>query len=41
MISGLTPYIDLPISTEQVCVIVVKARQFEVKDMPTIRRCPH
>lgn len=36
MISDQTPDIDLSVSTEQVCFIIAKARQFEVKDVPTL-----
>lgn len=36
MISDQTPDIELSVSTEQVCFIIAKARQFEVKDVPTI-----
>ena len=36
MISDQTPDIELAVSTEQVCFIIAKARQFEVKDVPTI-----
>ena len=36
MPSAQTPDIDLTVSTEQVCFIIAKARQFEVKDVPTI-----
>ena len=36
MLSDQTPDIDLAVSTEQVCFIIAKARQFEVKDVPTI-----
>jgi hypothetical protein len=36
MISDQTPDVDLSVSTEQVCFIIAKARQFEVKDVPTI-----
>ena len=36
MISGQTPDIELNVSTEQVCFIIAKARQFEVKDLPTV-----
>lgn len=36
MLSGQTPDIELSVSTEQVCFIVAKAREFEVKDLPTI-----
>ena len=36
MISDQTPDIELSVSTEQVCFIITKARQFEVKDVPTI-----
>jgi hypothetical protein len=36
MQSAQTPDIELSVSTEQVCFIIVKARQFEVKDVPTI-----
>ncbi|MEY3080498.1 MAG: hypothetical protein RJA94_483, partial [Pseudomonadota bacterium] len=36
MRSAQTPDIDLTVSTEQVCFIIAKARQFEVKDLPTI-----
>jgi hypothetical protein len=31
-----TPEIELSVSTEQVCFIITKARQFEVKDVPTL-----
>ncbi len=34
--SAQTPDIELNVSTEQVCFIINKARQFEVKDVPTI-----
>jgi len=36
MKSAQTPDIDLTVSTEQVCFIIAKARQFEVKDVPTV-----
>ena len=36
MISDQTPDFELTVSTEQVCFIITKARQFEVKDLPTI-----
>ena len=36
MQSAQTPEIELGISTEQVCFIITKARQFEVKDVPTV-----
>jgi len=36
MISDRTPDIELAVSTEQVCFIIARARQFEVKDVPTI-----
>lgn len=36
MRSAQTPDIDLTLSTEQVCFIIAKARQFEVKDLPTV-----
>jgi hypothetical protein len=36
MISDRTPDIELAVSTEQVCFIIAKARQFEVKDAPTV-----
>ena len=36
MISDQTPDIELSVSTEQVCFIIAKARQFEVKDVPTV-----
>lgn len=36
MRSTQTPDIDLTVSTEQVCFIIAKARQFEVKDVPTV-----
>jgi hypothetical protein len=36
MISDQTPDIELAVSTEQVCFIIAKARQFEVKDVPTV-----
>ncbi len=36
MISDQTPDIELTVSTEQVCFIIAKARQFGVKDVPTI-----
>jgi hypothetical protein len=36
MLSGQTPDIELSVSTEQICFIIAKAREFEVKDMPTI-----
>jgi hypothetical protein len=36
MISDQTPDIEFNVSTEQVCFIIIKARQFEVKDVPTI-----
>jgi hypothetical protein len=36
MISDQTPEIELNVSTEQLCFIIAKARQFEVKDVPTI-----
>jgi hypothetical protein len=36
MISDQTPDIELSVSIEQVCFIIVKARQFEVKDLPTV-----
>lgn len=36
MISDHTPDIELAVSTEQVCFIIARARQFEVKDVPTI-----
>lgn len=36
MLSDQTPDIELAVSTEQVCFIIAKARQFEVKDVPTI-----
>ena len=36
MPSAQTPDIDLTVSTEQVCFIIAKARQFEVKDVPTV-----
>jgi hypothetical protein len=36
MLSDQTPDIELALSTEQVCFIIAKARQFEVKDVPTI-----
>ena len=36
MLSDQTPDIELAVSTEQVCFIITKARQFEVKDVPTI-----
>ncbi len=36
MISDQTPDIELNVTTEQVCFIIAKARQFEVKDVPTI-----
>jgi hypothetical protein len=35
MRSAQTPDIELSVSTEQVCFIITKARQFEVKDVPT------
>jgi hypothetical protein len=36
MRSDQTPDIELAVSTEQVCFIIAKARQFEVKDVPTV-----
>ena len=36
MLSDQTPDIELAVSTDQVCFIIAKARQFEVKDVPTI-----
>ena len=36
MRSDQTPDIELNVSTEQVCFIIAKARQFEVKDVSTI-----
>ena len=37
MLSEQTPPdIELTISTEQICFIIVKARQFEVKELPTM-----
>ncbi len=37
MLSDQTPAdIELSVSTEQVCFIITKARQFEVKDLPVI-----
>ena len=36
MLSSETPDIDLNVSTEQVCFIIAKARQFEVKDVPVM-----
>ena len=36
MRSAQTPDIELNLSTEQVCFIIAKARQFEVKDVPTV-----
>jgi Protein of unknown function (DUF3775) len=37
MLSEQTPAdIELSVSTEQVCFIITKARQFEVKDVPTV-----
>jgi hypothetical protein len=36
MQSKQTPDVELSISTEQVCFIIVKARQFEVKDVQTV-----
>ncbi|MFN4141118.1 DUF3775 domain-containing protein [Aestuariivirga sp.] len=36
MRSEQTPDIELAVSTEQVCFIITKARQFEVKDLPTV-----
>ncbi len=36
MRSAQTPDIELTVSTEQVCFIIAKARQFEVKDVPTV-----
>ena len=37
MLSEQTPPdIELSISTEQICFIIVKARQFEVKELPTM-----
>ncbi len=36
MISDQTPDIELSVSTEQVCFIIARARQFEVKDVPTV-----
>ena len=36
MIYDWTPDIELAVSTEQVCFIIARARQFEVKDVPTI-----
>ena len=36
MQSDQTPDIELSLSTEQVCFLIVKARQFAVKDLPTI-----
>ncbi len=36
MQSAQTPDVELSISTEQICFIIAKARQFEVKDVPTI-----
>ena len=36
MRSAQTPDIELSVSTEQVCFIITKARQFEVKELPTI-----
>jgi hypothetical protein len=36
MLSSETPDIELSVSREQVCFIVTKARQFEVKDLPTL-----
>ncbi|WP_373504625.1 DUF3775 domain-containing protein [Aestuariivirga sp.] len=36
MLSKQTPDIELSVSTEQVCFIIAKARQFAVKDVPTI-----
>jgi hypothetical protein len=36
MQSTQTPDIELSVSTEQVCFIITKARQFEVKDVPTV-----
>lgn len=34
--SAETPEIELSVSTEQVCFIIAKARQFEVKDVPSV-----
>lgn len=36
MLSSQTPDVELSVSTEQVCFIITKARQFEVKDMPVM-----
>jgi hypothetical protein len=36
MLSDQTPDIELSVSTEQVCFIIARARQFEVKDVPTV-----
>jgi hypothetical protein len=36
MRSAQTPDVELNVSTEQVCFIITKARQFEVKDLPTV-----
>ena len=36
MLSAQTPDVELSVSTEQVCFIITKARQFAVKDVPTI-----
>ncbi len=36
MLSDQTPDIELAVSTDQVCFIIAKARQFEVKDVPTV-----
>jgi hypothetical protein len=37
MLSDQTPPdVELSVSTEQVCFIIVKARQFEVKELPTM-----
>jgi Protein of unknown function (DUF3775) len=36
MLSSQTPDIELSVSIEQVCFIIAKARQFEVKDVATM-----
>lgn len=36
MLSAQTPDVELSVSADQVCFIIVKARQFEVKDVATM-----
>ena len=36
MLSPETPDVDLSLSTEQLCFLIAKARQFEVKGLPTV-----